>query len=110
MSLLAFSLKKPEDGFPILEDWSQNAVDIFVAGYEPHRTAIEIRPQPGTTGGAALEPGSLWPNKGFGRVSSLWFGVLWTYCKLKDSMNEEQKRDFLRPLFLDLFWCPKRRV
>ena len=43
-----------------------------------------------------LTHGCLQPNKGFGRLSMLWFGVLWTWKKLSHDMNSAQISDFQR--------------
>jgi len=100
-SLLAFTLDKPADGYPILEDWSNLARDIYHSGWESHRGAIEIQLTSAGAPGQPLEFGSLTPSKGFGRVSALMFGVLWTYQNMS-SLNDVQKSDFIRLMVSDV--------
>lgn len=97
LSLLCFRLQKPEDSWPICEDWLTTAQDIWGRGYESHREPIEIRSLTATAG-EVIGCGQLTPNKGFGRVSILLFGILFTYMELWSQMSAEEVEDFTRLL------------
>lgn len=92
---MAITLRKPEDNLPILEDWVTTARDIFAQGFEGHREIVELKLAKELAMGEPLKHGCFQPSKGFGRVSMLWFGVLWTWKKFGD-MTATQSSDFLR--------------
>lgn len=71
------------------------ARDIFHGGWENHRGAIEARLTAKGKFGEPLTFGSLTPSKGFGRLSVLMFGLLYTYQNCQD-MTSEEERDFAR--------------
>ena len=99
VSLLSIALEKPEDGLPILEDWATTARDIYAIGFEGHRETIELRlHNKEMKKGDALGFACLLPNKGIGRISMLWFGLLWTWKKLSQDLTDDQTRDFGRPV------------
>ncbi|CAJ1387015.1 unnamed protein product [Effrenium voratum] len=97
LSVLAFAVSQPADSWPIRDEWMVHARDIYANGYEIHREAVEIRmvathPVPGGNFGY----GSVIPNKGFGRVTMLLFGILYTYQELWAKMSQEEQNDFRR--------------
>lgn len=99
VSILSIALEKPEDGLPILEDWASTARDIYAMGFEAHRETIELRlHNKEMKKGDALSFACLLPNKGIGRISMLWFGLLWTWKKLSQDLTDDQTRDFSRPV------------
>lgn len=71
------------------------ARDIYHVGWENHRQPVEIRLSDQVVRGDPLAFGSLYPSKGFGRLSILMFGVLYTYKELQ-TMSEDQSQDFVR--------------
>ena len=96
VSLLTFRLSQPEDGYPIYEDWTCLAQDIFHAGYEDHRAVVEVYISASVAEEEPLGYGSLRPNKGFTRLSVLFFGLLYTYKELSQHMGEPEQDDFNR--------------
>ena len=97
LSLLCLGVSKPEDGWPILEEWAAVAKDIFANTYEAHREPVELKMVGNPLNpGDDLKCGCFEANKGASRVSILWFGVLWTYMNMKNIMNEEMSREFDR--------------
>lgn len=92
MPFLAFNYKHPSDGLPLLQEWLNTAQDIFSLGYEGMREPMEIT----VAGDGAPGFASANVSKGLGRISILWFGVLFTYFKLRESMSDEMKADFKR--------------
>jgi len=89
---------KPEDGWPILDDWSTLAKDIFVNSYESHRESVELKIiNRSLNNSDPLTPLCFEANKGSSRVSVLWFGVLWTYMKLSPTMTADMTSEFGRP-------------
>ena len=95
-SLLAFSLERPCDGFPVLEDWNSLAQDLYHGGFESHQGSVEIRFAPDARSGEPISFASVAASKGHTRVSVLLFGLVYTYTKLK-SMTTEEQNDFIRP-------------
>lgn len=69
-------------------------MDIYSHGFEKFRESVEVKYC--GSGGSALEFASLVPVKGLGKVSILFFGLLWTYVKLRDSLSKEELEDFQR--------------
>ena len=89
---------KPEDGWPILDDWAALAKDIFVNNYESHRESVELKiKNQSLNHGDPLVPLCFEANKGSSRISVLWFGLLWTYLKLSPTMNADMTSEFVRP-------------
>ena len=86
--LLAFAVRVPPDGLPILADWASHALSIWCSGYESWREAMEFRPV-SINLGDPLSYHSIEVTKGAGRISILWFTVLYTYLHLQKKMNEE---------------------
>ena len=84
----------PVDGWPCLADWLNTLRDIALCGFESHREATEIRPLKSELLGQRLVPLSITPAKGWGRLSCVWFCLLYTYMKLKP--EGEMLADFKR--------------
>lgn len=95
ISLFCITVRTPEDNLPILEDWVTNAVDIYAQGFEAHREVVEVKLIQELQLGDELKPGCMVPNKGFGRVAALWFGVLWTFKNMTE-ISGDQLNDFVR--------------
>ena len=94
--LLAFTMKVPCDGLPILEDWMVHASSIWAVGYEPWRESVEMKPVDASLLGQPLEFGSLEVTKGTGRVSILLFTVWYSYMKLKALLESDEERQEFR--------------
>lgn len=96
LPLLVLCYQRPSDGLPLLQDWRSNALDIYSNGFESFRESVEIRfsrdPLPDRFG-----YGDGIPVKGLGKVSILFFGLLFTYLQLRDSLTPEEMNDFTRP-------------
>ena len=97
--LLAIWYTRPADGLPLLQDWLNTALDVFHAGYEGMREPMEVRMR-GDREKGQLDFGTILVSKGLGRLSIILFGILFTYLKLKDQMNDEIRLDFIRPVRL----------
>lgn len=92
-------MSKPEDGWPILEEWACLAKDIFANKYEGFRESVEIKIRNHDIGvGSDLTNFCFEANKGGSRISVLWFGVLWTYLKLKPTLTADMTTEFGRPV------------
>ena len=90
------SYQRPSDGLPLLHDWTSNALDIYSNGFENFRESVEIR----FTGDSLPDRfgyGDAIPVKGLGKISILFFGLLFTYMKLRESLTPEETMDFRRP-------------
>ena len=75
------------------------AHDIWHGGYEGWREPLEMifrKEVPHAAHGSILCYASLSPTKGVGRAAVLWFGILYSFLVLKDSMSEEQLGDLKR--------------
>ena len=94
--VLALQYQLPVDGLPLLQDWISNASDIYHHGFEAAREAIEVRIMGSDTLPTLLDFGSLVPVKGLGKISILFFGIVYTYVKLRDTMTDEEQKDFQR--------------
>ena len=95
LPLLGLCYRRPTEGLPLLQDWVSNARDIFTHGYEGHRESIEVR-HSSDMWPEVLEYGSTIPVKGLGKVSILFFGLVFTYLRLRDSLTEAELQDFKR--------------
>ena len=92
--LLGFRLAQPEDGYTILQEWQVHATSIWSTGFEGFRENIEVKVWQDSSLGKALEFGALGPAKGFGRLSILYFAVLYSYLELKQSWDDETEAEF----------------
>ena len=95
--VLALQYQLPVDGLPLLQDWVSNASDIYHHGFEAARESIEVRIMGSDTWPNVLQFGSLVPVKGLGKVSILFFGIVYTYIKLRETMTDDEGQDFQRP-------------
>lgn len=84
----------PPDGLPLYQEWLNTCQDLVRAGYESAREPIELCHSDPDGKVTFL---SLKVCKGLGRVSIIWFAVLFSYFKLRDSMTSAMKDDFCRP-------------
>ena len=91
--LLAFTVRMPCDGLPMLEDWLTHAASIWAIGYEPWREAVEIKPTSQTVLGNHMGFADVEPTKGVGRISMLLFTVWYSYLKLKDVLLSPPGRE-----------------
>lgn len=94
---LALSYRKPVEGLPPLQAWINTALDLFHLGYETWREPLECRLKPGQEPGKPLGFCSLQVTKGLGRLSIMYFGLLWTFFK-KNELTMEETQDFKRCL------------
>lgn len=95
--LMAFAVRMPADGLPVLTDWHNTAASIWSTGFEGWREPCEIKAMQECQLGKPMSFGSVEAAKGQGRLSALYFGILYTYLKLKDMLSEEETADFTRP-------------
>ena len=95
MPLLCLKYKRPSEGLPPLQAWVRVARDVFHSGYENWREPFEVKLSKELVD-AKLSYSSLQVTKGVGRTSILFFGVLWTFLRLKDKLSMEQQSDFKR--------------
>lgn len=93
LPLLAFNVKVPTDGLPILTDWICHAQSIWTTGYEGWREGLEFKPL-SDLAGRPLAYHSVEVTKGNGRISILWFTVLYAYLKLRNNMTDEAQEQF----------------
>ncbi|CAK9002907.1 unnamed protein product [Durusdinium trenchii] len=93
--LLGLWYRKPVDGFPPLQGWKNTALDLIRGGYESWREPMECKLKSGHTHGAPIDFGALQVVKGLGRLSVLYFAVLWTFFN-KNDLTPEQLADFER--------------
>lgn len=75
-------------------DWISHALSIWACGYEGWREALEFKPVDPSLHGAQMNYQSVEVTKGFGRITILWFTVLYTYQKLYKSFTEEELEQF----------------
>lgn len=94
LPFLILGYQMPSDGLPHLPHWHNTAKDVFQAGYESHREPLEVRLRENPDGVARMA--RLVPVKGVGRTSVIWFGILFTYLQMKDTMSEDEVQDFRR--------------
>ena len=76
-----------------MSEWLQHATSIWSCGYEAFRENIEIRVWNDDALGHPLDIGKVTPVKGFGRVSILMFGIIWTYVN-KEALTPDAEADF----------------
>lgn len=91
LPFLCFTYHQPSDGLPLIQEWLNTAQDIYHGGYEATREPMEV-----VATDESLAFGTVSVSKGLGRMSILWFGVLFSYFKLKDGMLDDVKADFKR--------------
>ena len=65
-------------------------------GFESWREVMEAKTSENIHDGSKLKFGSMYVTKGLGRLSIILFGIVWTYCKLRDAMSDEMQTDFRR--------------
>ena len=92
--LTTFLLQEPEDSYPCYQEWQVHATSIFTTAFEPWRENIEVKVWEDSTLGQPLSFGSLGPAKGFGRLSILFFGVLYTYLEMQKKWDAETETAF----------------
>ena len=90
--ITSFLLSKPEDDFPVMTEWRVHAESIFKMGFEAGRESVEVKVTDAKYLGRSLDVGALAPAKGFGRISILLFGILWTYHQ--EALEEHVEKDF----------------
>jgi hypothetical protein len=95
LPFLLFTYELPSDGLPHLPDWLNTAGDIFQGGYESHREPFEVRLRK-LPEGEDPPMARISVVKGTGRSSMLWFGILYTYLRMRDTITEEEMADFRR--------------
>ena len=82
----------PSDGMPLFPTWKTNAMDMFYTGYERFREPMQCRLRDGGS-----EHGFFQCTKGLGRLSVIYFGVLWTFLHKDDvALCGESMGDFVR--------------
>lgn len=90
------------EGFPLFPQWQNTASDVFNGGYEGHREPFEIYFTKDKVAGESLDYGEISVAKGQGRLSIIWFGILYSYFNLqKELACEGVKEDLIRPLGRD---------
>ena len=98
--MLSFWFNLPSDGLPVLRDWLLTAEGVYFSEYESWREPFETESKTGDLldlDGKPLSFASLLATKGCGRMSVIMFGLIFTYLRLKDTMEPAQKEDFARP-------------
>lgn len=96
LPVMALRYVRPSDGLPLLQDWISNSLDIFSNGFESARETIEIKPAGESWPVSALEFGGAVVCKGLGKTSIVFFGLLWTYIRLRENLSEVETQDFRR--------------
>lgn len=104
LPLVCFAMHQPVDGFPCLADWLNTLNDIACGGFEAHREPTEIRPLPTQTLGQRLGPLRVVPTKGWGRLSCVWFCLLYTWKAGPGGrdLNDEEMAALKRPAVFQL--------
>eukprot|EP00439_Symbiodinium_sp_Y106_P034766 s6649_g4.t1 len=92
--LLSFQLLKPEDGYSVLQEWQVHASSIWSTGFEGWRQNVEVKVWQDASLGKPLPFGALGPAKGHGRLSILYFAVLYSYLELKQTWDDETEAEF----------------
>ncbi|CAE7697005.1 unnamed protein product [Symbiodinium sp. CCMP2592] len=94
--ILSFGYKKPTDGWPILGDWVGHATSIYTNGYESWRETVELKVVSDASLGQPMSWGCVLPAKGFGRISVLLFGIIYSYSEMhgKPHWSDDVEKEF----------------
>ena len=73
-----------------------HATSIYTNGYESWRETVELKVVSDTSLGQSMSWGCVLPAKGFGRISVLLFGIIYSYSEMhgKPSWSEEVEKEF----------------
>lgn len=92
--ILSFQYQMPRDGLPLFPQWINNASDLFNVGFEKNREPFEIYLANDKVEG---KYGEIFVSKGQGRLSVIWFGILYSYFHLqKELACDDVKEDLTR--------------